>query len=117
MAPKPSNIERGEELMQFVWEQQHDDLAFSEHEKGMVINFPRQFPTFWKTYNQLKAREERLVREAQIDELDRLIPSPVAEMASIDYEDELKRLYDDIYNRKSELTQQGTQDSHEGGEQ
>ena len=49
---------------------------------------------------------ERFLREARIDELEQLIPEPVAEMVNIDYEDELKRTYDDIHNRIADLKAQ-----------
>jgi len=47
---------------------------------------------------------EEAVIEVRIDELRRLVPSPVAEMASIDHSDELIRLYEYINNRFAKLS-------------
>lgn len=42
-------------------------------------------------------------RRGRIDELKMLVPEPVAEMASINYEDELKRTFDNIRERITNL--------------
>jgi hypothetical protein len=52
----------------------------------------------------IQARDKEIARKARLDELNRLIPNPVAEMASIDYKTELTRMFDDIRERREELS-------------
>jgi hypothetical protein len=49
------------------------------------------------------ALKERWTREARLDELKMLIPKPVAEMISMDYQDELYRTFDGIRDRVAQL--------------
>jgi hypothetical protein len=52
----------------------------------------------------IHARDKEIERKARLDELNRLIPNPVAEMASIDSKAELTRMFDDIRERREELS-------------